>query len=270
VSLPFSDHCDPLVESGAEFNDILLTVRQTLGRGKWDYCEVRPIRFQPGAATMMGESARYLWHTIDLRPDINTIRRNFHHSVERKIRRAEREGLVYEEGNSEVLLQQFYQLLVGTRRRQHLPPQPLKWFRSLIASFGTNLKIRVASKSGTPIASILTLSHKDTVTYKYGCSDAQYHALGGVALLFWNTIQQAKAEGYQQLDMGRSDSGNEGLCTFKEHWGGIRSDLHYWRYPNLPQSYESLAKKMIVGRIVKTLPDHLLIAMGNLLYRHIG
>jgi hypothetical protein len=270
VSLPFSDHCDPLVESGAEFNDLLLPIRQNLGRGKWDYCEVRPVRFEPDVATMMGQSARYVWHTIDLRPDINAVHRKFHHSVERKMRRAEREGLVYEEGNSDVLLQQFYQLLVGTRRRQHLPPQPLKWFRNLIASFGTDLRIRVASKSGTPIASILTLRHKNTVTYKYGCSDDRFHPLGGVALVLWNTIQQAKAEGYQQLDLGRSDNCNEGLHTFKEHWGGIRSDLHYWRCANHHQSYESLARKMIVGRIVKALPDRALIAMGNLLYRHIG
>jgi len=258
------------VESRSECDDLLVALRQSLDRDKWDHFEVRPICFEPGPATRMGQSAGYVWHTIDLRGNIESIRRKFHYSVGRNIRRAEREGLVYDEGNSEVLLQQFYQLLVGTRRRQKLPPQPLRWFRNLIASFGTSLKIRVASKSGIPIASILTLGHKNTVTYKYGCSDARFHPLGGVALVLWSTIQQAKAEGYQQLDLGRSDSCNQGLSTFKEHWGGIRSDLHYWRYPNRHQSYESLAKKMIVGRIVEVLPDRCLIATGNLLYRHIG
>jgi hypothetical protein len=271
VSLPFSDHCDPLVESAADFDELLLAVRESVDAGKWGYCEVRPIRFDPGERTKLGKSNQYCLHAIDLRPGLGVIYRNFHmNSVRRKIRRAEREGLDYEEGNSERLLGYFAKLLVATRRRQHLPPQPLAWFRSLMASFGPNLKIRVAFKNGTPIASILTLNYKNTVTYKYGCSDARWHPSGGMALLFWNTIQQAKAEGYEKLDLGRSDDSNDGLTVYKEHWGGVRSALHYWRYPNRPLSHESLGKKMIVGRIVEASPDRLLAAVGNLFYRHIA
>jgi lipid II:glycine glycyltransferase (peptidoglycan interpeptide bridge formation enzyme) len=99
-------------------------------------------------------------------------------SDQRKIRHAERENLQYEEGTSDDLLQEFYRLLVVTRRRQYLPPQPLSWFRGLIAAFGKDLKIRVASKDGVAVASILTLSHKKTMVYKYGCSDAAANKLG--------------------------------------------------------------------------------------------
>jgi hypothetical protein len=271
VSLPFSDHCDPLVESSAEFDDSLFPVRESVDSGKWDYCEVRPVRFDPGHSTGLGLSDRFLLHAIDLRPSMGAIFRNFHkNSVQRKIRRAEREALAYEEGNSERLLRHFYKLLVITRRRQHLPPQPITWFRSLIACFGSNLKIRVAFTNGLPIASILTLNYKNTVTYKYGCSDSRFHRLGGMALLFWNTIQQAKAGGYETLDLGRSDSGNQGLSAYKEHWGGIRSSIFYWRYPNRPRSHESSWKRMTAERFVKASPDRLLVAAGQLCYRHIG
>jgi len=270
VSLPFSDHCDPLMESSAKLDDLLLRVRKSVDSGEWGYCEVRPVRFAPGAATMLGQSNRYFWHSVDLRPSLENIFKTLHTSVQRKIRRAEREALGYEEGTSERLLGQFYKLVVVTRRRQHLPPQPIKWFRALIASLGANLKIRVASKNGVPIASILTLNHKQTVTYKYGCSDAQMHPLGGMALCFWTTIQQAKAAGYETLDLGRSDTSNAGLITFKEHWGGVRSDLDYWRYPNRLQSPPSVVKQRIVERIVKVAPDRVLTTVGNLLYRHIG
>ena len=164
----------------------------------------------------------------------------------------------------------FAELLVATRRRQHLPPQPVKWFRSLMATFGANLRIRVAFKNGVPIASILTLDHKKTVTYKYGCSDARLHPLGGMAFLFWNTIQQAKAAGYEKLDLGRSDKSNEGLTAFKEHLGGIRFSLYYWRYPNRLHSHESLWVRTIARRVIKAAPDRLLAAMGNMFYRHIG
>ena len=271
VSLPFSDHCEPLVESPVAFDDLLSRTREEVDAGKFDYCEVRPVRFAPGKSTMLGQSNRYYLHAIDLRPGIDDIFRNFHKtSVQRKIRRAEREALVYEEGNSERLLGHFYKLLVVTRKRQHLPPQPLKWFRSLMASFGASLTIRVAFKNGVPIASILTLNHKKTVTYKYGCSDAQSHPAGGMALLFWITIQQAKAAGCEKLDLGRTDSSNEGLIAFKEHLGGICSPLYYWRYPNLSHSHESSWARTIAARLVKAAPDRLVAVMGNLFYRHIG
>jgi hypothetical protein len=270
VSLPFSDHCDPLMEDSAELDDFLPRLRENLDAGEWKYCELRPVGCEPGVATKFEQSDRYHWHAIDLRPGIDAIFRNFHNSVQRKIRRAEREALTYQEGNSEQLLGQFYKLVVSTRRRQNLAPQPMKWFRSLIASLGANVKIRVASKNGTPIASILTLCHKKSVTYKYGCSDAGMHPLGGVALVFWNTIQQAKAAGYETLDLGRSDTDNEGLAAFKEHWGGIRSSLSYWRYPNRPRSHPGLVKRIIVERMVKAAPDGVLTAAGNLLYRHMG
>ncbi len=271
VSLPFSDHCDPLVESSTEFDDLLLPVRESVNGGEWDYYEVRPVRFEPGYSTMLEQSDQYCFHAIDLQPSISAIFRNFDKNcVQRKIQRAEREALTYEEGNSERLLGHFYKLLVATRRRHHLPPQPMKWFSSLMASFGANLKIRVAYKNGMPVASILTLDFKNTITYKYGCSDARWHSLGSMALLLWTTIQQAKAAGYEKLDMGRSDSDNAGLIAFKEHWGGIRSSLSYWRYPKCSRFHESLWKRRIADGIVRVAPDRLLAAVGNVFYRHIG
>src|SRR5439155_744233 len=82
--------------------------------------------------------------------------------------RAEREGLTYEGGRSESLLQQLYGLLRITRRRHHLPPQPLDWFRNLVDCLGEDACIRIASKGGQPVAGILTLSHGKRMVYKYG------------------------------------------------------------------------------------------------------
>src|SRR2546422_2910875 len=58
--------------------------------------------------------------------------------------------------------------------------------------FRSQLKIRIVSKDGQSIAGILTLSYKRALVYKYGCSDARFHILGGMPLLFWKTIQEGK------------------------------------------------------------------------------
>jgi lipid II:glycine glycyltransferase (peptidoglycan interpeptide bridge formation enzyme) len=136
--------------------------------------ENAPRRPHPG----MSLAQKYCLHTLDLGPELDKLFRQLHkNSTQRKIRRAERESLTYEEGRSEALVDTFYALLLRTRRRHHFPPHPRAWFNQLAECLGNHIKIRVASKDGRPIASILTLSWKDVMVYKYGCSDERFHNL---------------------------------------------------------------------------------------------
>ena len=164
-------------------------------------------------------------------PDLNTIFSSFHKSsIQRKIRRAQREGLTQQHGRSEFLLDAFCRLNLLTRRRHHVPPQPRRWFENLIDCFGQSLIIQVAFKDTKPVAAILTIRYKDTVVYKYGASDRHYHNLGGMHLLFWGAIQEAKtiASRYSTLDAPTLMP--TGLITFKDRWGCRRSTLTYSRF----------------------------------------
>lgn len=271
VSLPFSDHCQPLISDVNEFDDMLLHMHRYVDTGEWKYVEARPIWSVPATRTGFRKCLTYYFHRLDLKRSTEQIFANFHKDcVQRKIRRAERENLNYEEGTSEQLLHKFYRLLVATRRRQSLPPQPLGWFQGLVAAFGGDLKIRVASQGDLPIASILTLSHKKTITYKYGCSDTAFHRLGGMALLFWKTIEEAKHNGFEELDMGRSDADNQGLITFKNHWGAASTLLDYWKYPHEPEMRAHIGQNKVIKRLVSTAPTLVLKAIGRLTYKHIG
>lgn len=271
VSLPFSDHCEALVDTADEMDTLIAHMKRGVDEKQWKYIEVRPAALHPGGHTKLGESNVYYLHRLDLRRSSEELFRGFHKDcVQRKIRRAERDGVSYEEGRSAEQLNKFYRLLVMTRKRQQLPPQPLAWFRGLVAAFGDQLKIRIASKDGVPMASILTLSHKNVMTYKYGCSDAQYNKFGGTALLFWNAIQEAKDRGLEEFDMGRSDIDNMGLVVFKEHWGAARSALSYWRYPNKQRVSQNTWQIRFAKQLVSAAPEVSLEAAGTLLYRHIG
>jgi CelD/BcsL family acetyltransferase involved in cellulose biosynthesis len=271
VSLPFSDHCEPLGGSANDVQTILAHMKEDVRRTKMSYLEIRPAVYAPNSRVGLSEGTRYVLHRLDLQPSETELFRNFHKScVQRKIRRAERENLRYEEGTSEALLQKFFRLLVMTRRRQNLPPQPLNWFRGLIASFGKALQIRVASKDAQPIASILTLSHKKIMTYKYGCSNSAFNNLGGTALLFWTTIQGAKAQGFDEFDLGRSAVSSVGLTTFKEHWGANSQEIQYWNYPQQPGGLSSAWEQRLARHVVSNVPDYALKMIGKLMYRHIG
>ena len=271
VSLPFADHCEPLVEDPEESSEILRSLECALVGEKLKYIELRPLNGDPLAESGLEKSNSFCLHELDLRPALQDLfRRLQKDSIQRKIRRAEREALFYEEGRSDRLLKEFYRLFVMTRKRHRVPPQPIDWFRNLITCCGDRLKIRIARKAGRPVASILTLRHGNTMVYKYGGSDASAHNLGGTPFLFWKAIQDAKEDGVQQFDLGRSDCDNAGLITFKDRLGSQRAELPYWRLRRQGAPDDSQWKLKIAGPIFAHMPDRLLAASGRILYRHVG
>lgn len=297
VSLPFSDHCHPLLECRKGFGALTACLTEHCARSGWEYVEIRPAGhtdFHPEDSAFLPRPGgqgngniplgsngsgygfemyqRYKLHRIDLRTDLDTLFSKFHKScIQRKIQRAEREGLEYEAGRSEANVDKFYGLLLLTRRRQGLPPQPMTWFQNLKDCFGEGLTIHMASKNGRPIAAILTLQYKSTVVYKYGCSDAAFHRLGAMPMLFWKTIQTGKQHGAQELDLGRTDLDNQGLTAFKQRLGASCSELTYFRFGR-DQNHASTtsAPRRIARSVFTRMPERLAQIAGSVLYRHMG
>jgi lipid II:glycine glycyltransferase (peptidoglycan interpeptide bridge formation enzyme) len=272
VSLPFSDHCQPLIDA-PDLEVVLDYLQQQRKSERLRYIELRPLSGSSSAPLHFSPSERFHFHSIDLRPNLDAIYEKLHSNcIRRKIRRAEREQLVYESGRTDALLQKFRHLFLLTRRRHQLPPQPPSWFQNILHTLGEFVTIHVASKNDVPVASIMTFTCKRTAVYKYGCSDARFNAMGGTPLLFWKAIQRAKSEGIEEFDLGRSGDEDAGLIDFKHHLGGVASELTYYRNPPLqPRSIDSRAPASSLPRLaLARLPDPLFSGVGQLLYRHMG
>lgn len=272
VSLPFSDHCAPLGEGSEQLTTLIASLRDSLNRKKWKCLEIRATDSALGGCEAFEKSKVFFLHKLDLSPSLDEIFRNLHRDcVQRKIQRATREELTHQEGRSELLLTQFYRLLLMTRRRHGLAPQPLAWFRNLIACLGDKVRIRIASKGGRPVAGILTLEHKQTLVYKYGCSDTRFNQLGGMQMLLWKAIQQAKTAELSEFDMGRSDCENSGLVAFKDRWGTTRTRLVYLQYPRTRfYSLRDAVHGNLSKRAFARMPNGLLSATGRLFYKYMG
>jgi CelD/BcsL family acetyltransferase involved in cellulose biosynthesis len=270
VSLPFADHCDPLVSSAGTLDAMLKSPHCQLAPR--EYLELRPRTSSLVPPGDLVPCRAFHLHALDLSPSTDELLRSFHRDgVQRKLRRAQRERLVCEEGRSDALLEAFYRLFILTRRRHGLPPQPREWFRNLVRCLGDALTIRVAYKGGRPIACLITLRHRQTLVYKYGASDVRFHNLGGVILLFWSTIEAAKREGLTEFDLGRCDLDNAGLATFKDHWGATRSTLTYLRRPEAAAlRLDERVSSRFARKIIAHAPPSLLELAGRLLYRHAG
>src|SRR5437867_8367151 len=70
VSLPFSDHCQPLVGNADDLIELLEAARRDAERQRLKYVEVRPLIAYEGCVqsrTKFEESSRVVVHRIDLR-----------------------------------------------------------------------------------------------------------------------------------------------------------------------------------------------------------
>ncbi len=268
VSLPFSDHCEPLVESPSNLTAIMESLKGRIGR-EGRYIELRPIGGLPVVAGYAPVS-EFTSHSIDLRPPLDRIFGVFHKShTQRAIRRAERLGVTCESGRSDDLLRLFYRLHAQTRLRHGIPIQPLRWFRNLLECFGEAATIYLARHQGKPIAAIFVVDHKSTRVYKYGCSDTTYNRYGGTLSLMWHAIQDAKRCGRTEFDLGRSDTDDRGLIAFKDHLGARRTTLTYYRYTG-SSSFDLRRKPAVDGAVASLVPRALKARMGGSLYRHFG
>jgi CelD/BcsL family acetyltransferase involved in cellulose biosynthesis len=272
VSVPFADHCEPLLNQIGDYSKLTEWICAESSRRHWKYIELRPLAWDAASSPPLAASQSFWFHTLDLRPSLEHIFRSLHkNSVQRRIRRAEREQWSYETGHSEPLLDDFYRLLVLTRRRHGLLPQPRVWFRNLVACLGEKVQIRLVRKDNAPIAAILALRHRTNVVYKYGCSDERFHHLAVMPFLFWKLIEESKAAGAEQIDFGRTEIENGGLTTFKDRFGTSRRQLTYFRYPGDSKEKDVRAVDLPAARwVFNALPNVLLPWAGRLVYRHMG
>jgi Acetyltransferase (GNAT) domain len=270
VSLPFSDHCAPLVTHTGELDELLAAAVERCRTERVDYVELRP----PTALAVVNrftQTRTFMWHVLDLRPDLSALFRNAHESsFRRKVRRASREGVVCLEGRSDAMLKRFYALHTSTRRRHGAPPQPFSWFTNLRDAFGERLTVIVGERRGEALAAILLLQQGKTVVYKYGASDSLHHPVGAMSALLWYAVERARAWGATRLDLGRTDLDDTGLIRFKDRLGASSSQVTYLRFPTERRPRAESLTRGIVKRIVMAMPNGAAQLVGRLVYRHLG
>ncbi|MEJ2079899.1 MAG: GNAT family N-acetyltransferase [Acidobacteriota bacterium] len=264
VSLPFSDHCDPLVAEPWELYPLLEALPAAapgLAGQKSRYTEFRPLT--PGLDAVFADSdrwgpcAKFVFHELDLTGGSSRLFQGFHKDcVQRKIRRAEREAIVCHQvkGDAEdAALDDFYALLIRSRQRHGIPPQPRRWFLSLQECLGPACRIRVGYKAGRPVGAILTVTFRDRCVFKYGASSGEGNRMGVMQMLLWEAIREACEEGCSVFDFGRTDLDQEDLAVFKDRWGAKRIPLTYYSCP-FPATVTEPTWHKVMSRIGPRLP----------------
>jgi CelD/BcsL family acetyltransferase involved in cellulose biosynthesis len=268
VSLPFTDRCPPLVPPGLPLADLVQEMDATRRDSGVSRLEIRSTVEGPGAS--VGRVA--VMHRLGLDQDPDTVYGGFRRSGVRKwITRAEGSGVTIRWADSRLaLVDTFYRLHLGTRRRQGVPVQPRRYFdllwRELIKP-GLGF-VLLAYAGGTPIAGAVFLAWKGTVIYKYGASDAAYWGLHPNHLLMWTAIRWGCERGFQAFDFGRSDLGSKGLRQFKDSWGSEETDLVYTTIGGQAAQPPGGRLHEAMSLVVRRSPTWVCRTLGEMLYRY--
>jgi hypothetical protein len=271
VCLPFTDYCEPLVSSAAQFQEMFAAAVALGKRQRWKYLE-----FRGGEAFLKNEqpSEWHYGHTLDLTAGPGKIFAGLRDSNRRNIGKAEKEHIEVVISASLDAVTAFCRLNAITRRDHGLPPQPRRFFqyvydRILSKEMGF---IVLASFRGAPIAANVYFCFGDQILYKYGASDRAFQHLRANNLVMWEAIKRGCDRGYRSLCFGRTEPDNGGLRQFKSGWGARERLIKYYRFDLRKGAF--IKAPMIVSPLYRKmfgkLPIPVLNMLGGVLYRHMG
>ncbi len=268
VSLPFTDHCPPLLGEPDMAPAALAALDRTRRSAGATRLELRsPV---PGRSDLSYLAA--VRHVLPLEPDPDAVLgRASKSQVRRNIARARREGVVVRRGRSQIdLTGHYYDLHVDTRRRQGVPAQPKNLFRHLwrnVMEPGLGC-VLLAYAGTTPVAGAVFLSWNGTTIYKYGASDPRRWSLRANALIFGEAIRSACLAGDHDFDFGRTDLDNTGLRDFKHRWGSEELPLRYSTVPYHQAGSGAGRAERVCAAMLRRGPRWVCRASGQLLYRY--
>jgi lipid II:glycine glycyltransferase (peptidoglycan interpeptide bridge formation enzyme) len=277
VSLPFCDHCHPLITNQEQAEQLLAAIIADQEQVGASYLEVRgwPTAALP-LPTHLTPTNYYCHHVTLLETTPTALFERLGRSTRQNIRKAERSGVRIRFAETRSDLERFYTLNLLLRRRHGMLPQPFAFFAAidrhmLQRSLGFILLAELGSQ---PVAAILGLTHHDTVTNKFAVSDHTYWRYHPNYLLYWKSIEWSHQHGFRRYDLGRCSKEDTGLECFKQQWKPmVRSELPYYYYPapaGLNVAQPSGMKKRLLSTFAHTAPRLVFELAGKLLYRHLG
>lgn len=283
ATLPFSDYCDPLLDSSDSWN----LLSNALLEKQLPYT-VRCLHSSiPLADPKLQMVKQANWHGVDLSVDLDVLWQRLHESARRAIRKAKREGVVVRNATSVSDLRNFFAMHLTTRKQKyHLLAQPYQFFEKIWEHFIAQDQglLLIAEYQGAAIGATLFLEWKDKLYYKFNTSHLQQLLIRPNDLIMWEAMQYGKQKGFSTLDLGLSDWGQDGLVSFKSKYASNHkviyflnnqldadktSQNHVSTHPALQMQEMSLLFPKLTELFTDpSMPDALCEKAGNLLYRY--
>ena len=120
----------------------------------------------------------------------------------------------------------FYNLLLNTYRRHGTPVFPIKFFKAILAAFGSAVDVREVMLDGKVAAASMNFYFRDHMHTYYAAWAEEFRALVPNTFMYFDHLFWAGQNGYTCFDFGRSKYGT-GPYEFKKQWDVTERALPY-------------------------------------------
>lgn len=118
------------------------------------------------------------------------IFKNFASKTRYNVRLASKKGVIVEEKN-EAGIDEFYELMKETGKRDNFRTRPKEYFQKILKEFPYETKIYIAYYENEPISAIMPIIYGNKMWYLYGASSNKHRNLMSTYLLQWEMIKLA-------------------------------------------------------------------------------
>lgn len=118
------------------------------------------------------------------------IFKDFSQKTRYNVRLASKKGVIVEEKN-EAGIDEFYELMKETGKRDNFRTRPKEYFQKILKEFPYETKIYIAYYENEPISAIMPIIYGNKMWYLYGASSNKHRNLMSTYLLQWKMIKLA-------------------------------------------------------------------------------
>ncbi|WP_414828104.1 GNAT family N-acetyltransferase [Alteromonas sp. H39] len=264
-SLPYCD-----VGYGLADNEQILSTMQSylieqIQTSSAKYHEVRGLLPAPmDSHSMEHQKVRML---LELPEGSEALLASFKSKLRSQIRKAEKNGLTFQLGQSTKLLDDFYSVYAENMRDLGSPAHARKWFRAIVDAYQEDCVISVVYLDDLPIGAGIVLSCNTKACIPWASTLQRHNRLAPNMLLYWSLLAHCADNNKQEFDFGRSTY-EEGTYRFKKQWGA-QPQLLNWQKLNqnketIPQAFtEPGQSRALVENIWKKLPVSVSVLLGS-------
>jgi len=201
---------------------------------------------------------------------------NFKSKLRSQIRKADKNGLHFELGSQETLLNDFYGVFAHNMRALGSPVHAKQFFVSLLKHYKSKMLISVVYKDELAIGAGIVLVAGNKASIPWASTKAEYNRLSPNMMLYWSFLQHLSDNGISEFDFGRS-SFDEGTFKFKQQWGALPQPLN-WTVINISEPSRDTKSQATtpsnlrgkVESIWRKLPLAVTILLGPIIRKYIS
>lgn len=216
--------------------------------------------YPPGERPEIEKTVTYM----ELHGTVDELGLRLSSNLRRKIRKAEKSGIIFREGGKE-LLEDFYNVYVRKMHQLGSPAYGKGFFKTFFQQpLEEGSRFFVGYFDGRPVGGSLLLSYRGFFESAWFATDVlfqKYYISDG---LHWSMIQYALKAGGRIYSMGRSTK-NGSVFVYKNHWPVKNSPLFIYNTSNKP----SVRDFAVLPKIWKYIPFPVAKRLGPKFVKHI-